>query len=256
MNVIHPGIDSGMFIFLAYFGAFLGLILYLRREDRREGYPLEDDPTGRLEPTGGFIWTAAPKTFIQPFSWGEKIAPNYGRDNRPLNATRTGVVSGSPIVPNGNPMLAGVGPGSYAQRANVVDLTAHGKAKIVPMRVATDYAIARQDADPRGYAVVGTDGAIGGEVVDLWVDRAEAMVRYLELRLNDGSRTVILPIVMAKISNKRRQVIVDAITGAQFADVPALANPEQITFYEEERITAYYGGGFLYATPERAEAKI
>ena len=81
-------------------------------------------------------------------------------------------------------------------------------------------------------------------------------MRYLELRLNDGSRTVILPIVMAKISNKRRQVIVDAITGAQFADVPALANPEQITFYEEERITAYYGGGFLYATPERAEAKI
>ena len=67
---------------------------------------------------------------------------------------------------------------------------------------------------------------------------------------------MILPIVMAKISNKRRQVIVDAITGAQFADVPALANPEQITFYEEERITAYYGGGFLYATPERAEAKI
>lgn len=250
---VHPGIDLGVIIFFVYIGAFLGLILYLRREDRREGYPLESDPGGNLELSGGLVWSPVPKTYIQPFGWGETTLPNAKRDNRPLNASRTGVVSGSPIVPNGNPMLAGVGPGSYAERAKKVDLTVHGKAKIVPMRVATDYAIAKQDADPRGYTVVGTDGGIGGTIVDLWVDRAEAMVRYLELRLNDGSRTVLLPIVMAKISNKRKQVIVDAITGAQFADVPALENPEQVTFYEEERIASYYGGGFLYATPARTE---
>lgn len=249
----HPGIDFGVIIFFVYLGAFLTLILYLRREDRREGYPLESDPGGVLEPAGSLIWTPAPKTYIQPFGRGETILPNSNRDNRALKASRTGAVSGSPIIPDGDPMLAAIGPGSYAERAKNVDLTAHGDAKIVPMRVATGYTIARQDRDPRGYPVVGTDGGVAGSVVDLWVDRAEAMVRYLELRLNDGSRTVLLPIVMAKISNRRGQVIVDAITGAQFAAVPALANPEQVTFDEEERIAAYYGGGFLYATPSRAE---
>ena len=35
--------------------------------------------------------------------------------------------------------------------------------------------------------------------------------------------------------------------------VPATRSPEQITLLEEEKITAYYGAGTLYATPERQE---
>lgn len=31
---------------------FAGLIIYLRREDKREGYPLEDDRGGRVEVQG------------------------------------------------------------------------------------------------------------------------------------------------------------------------------------------------------------
>ena len=42
---------------------FFGLIVYLRREDRREGYPLEDEVTGRLEAGGGLFFSARPKTF-------------------------------------------------------------------------------------------------------------------------------------------------------------------------------------------------
>jgi photosynthetic reaction center H subunit len=38
--------------------------------------------------------------------------------------------------------------------------------------------------------------------------------------------------------------------------VPRLENPEQITFYEEERVAAYYGGGFLYATAARSEPRL
>ena len=37
------------------------------------------------------------------------------------------------------------------------------------------------------------------------------------------------------------------------ATVPGLRNPDQITFLEEDKITAYYAGGTLYATPARAE---
>ena len=39
----------------------------------------------------------------------------------------------------------------------------------------------------------------------------------------------------------------------QFAGVPRLAAVDQITLYEEERVAAYFGGGYLYATAERQE---
>jgi hypothetical protein len=39
----------------------------------------------------------------------------------------------------------------------------------------------------------------------------------------------------------------------QFANVPQTQSPHQITMLEEEKITAYYGAGTLYATPERQE---
>ena len=47
--------------------------------------------------------------------------------------------------------------------------------------------------------------------------------------------------------------VVIAITAAQFDDVPAIETPGIITRYEEDRVQAYYGGGYMYATPERAE---
>jgi photosynthetic reaction center H subunit len=43
---------------------------------------------------------------------------------------------------------------------------------------------------------------------------------------------------------------------ANFADVPGIAKPDQITLLEEEKIMAYYGGGTLYADPSRNEPKI
>jgi photosynthetic reaction center H subunit len=35
--------------------------------------------------------------------------------------------------------------------------------------------------------------------------------------------------------------------------VPGTKSAEQITILEEEKIMAYYGGGTLYATPDRQE---
>ena len=42
-------------------------------------------------------------------------------------------------------------------------------------------------------------------------------------------------------------------TAAQFADVPAIKNPDQVTRLEEDKITGYFAGGLLYATPARLE---
>jgi photosynthetic reaction center H subunit len=123
----------------------------------------------------------------------------------------------------------------------------------VPLRIATDHYLERRDPDPRGMPVIGADGASAGTVRDAWVDRSEALVRYLEVEVA-GGRRVLLPINFARIRNGR--VSVKAILAHHFADVPATKHPDEVTLREEDRICAYYGGGTLYAEPSRAEPLI
>ncbi|MTJ81685.1 MAG: photosynthetic reaction center subunit H [Telmatospirillum sp.] len=253
MDFAHSGIDFSLVSIYAFWALFVILILYLRREDRREGYPLEEDGSGRLVPAGGVLFTALPKTFRLPLGAGTVTVPNDRRDRRPVAARRTAAAPGSPLEPTGNPMVDGVGPASYADRAKVPDLTHDGAVKIVPMRVATDFHITDGDPDPRGMAVLGADGRKAGTVTEIWVDRAESVIRYLELALPDSTDTVLLPMPFALVDRRRGRIQVDAITAAQFADVPKTAVPDQITFYEEDRIAGYFGGGYLYATPDRTE---
>ena len=59
--------------------------------------------------------------------------------------------------------------------------------------------------------------------------------------------------MMASVNRRRGKVVVDALNGAQFAGVPRLDSATQITLYEEERVQAYFGGGYLYATRNRQE---
>ncbi|MDX2233895.1 MAG: photosynthetic reaction center subunit H [Hyphomonadaceae bacterium] len=242
----------------AFFLFFFGLVLYLRREDRREGYPLEDEASGRHEPTPGFLWYAKPKTFVLPHGRGELSKPNAIRDDRELSARRSAVWSGAPLEPVGNPLKAGVGPGSYAQRADKPDLMHGGEPRIAPLRIATTYSIAKEDPDPRGMTVVGADNGAVGVVSDIWVDRMEFMIRYLEIAVNgaDGApsaKRILAPMTMAVVNKGKRTVRIEALLAAQFADAPTPASPEQITLLEEEKIVAYFGAGYLYATPARSE---
>ena len=53
---IVGSLDITQLVFFAFVLFFVGLIFYLRREDRREGYPLEDEATGLIESYGiGFF---------------------------------------------------------------------------------------------------------------------------------------------------------------------------------------------------------
>jgi photosynthetic reaction center H subunit len=251
-NNLFSDFDVVELCLYAFFFFFAGLVFYLRREDRREGYPLEDDVSGRLEPLGGLLFTAQPKTFLLPHGHGTRTVPNFKRDERPIAARRSAASDGSPIEPTGNPLLDGVGPGSWNERPNHADLTLDGAPRIVPMRAASDFHLAPQDVDPRGLPVLGTDGAVGGTVSDVWVDRSECLIRYLEVSTEGSTgRKVLLPMTMAIVG--KDAVKVRAITGAQFADVPVTASPHQITLLEEEKVVGYYGGGHLYATRDRQE---
>lgn len=247
--IIVGGLDVAELTFYLFFGFFLCLVWYLNRESRREGYPLEHDITGEVGGEVDRLDFTAPKVFQLPHGLGTISPEAVPRDPMPVNVLPRRH-SGSPLDPVGNPLTSGVGPAGYAQRADRPDLDMHGMPRIVPMRLAAHVGVVARDVDPRGMPVTGLDGVVAGTVRELWVDRAEHVIRYLDVALNDGS-TATVPMPMAKVS--RRQVNVDAVTAAQFVGSPTLASPEQITLLEEEKVMAYFGAGYLWATPARSE---
>lgn len=252
-QVYNGGLDVAEWVLWAFWAFFAGLIIYLRREDRREGYPLEDDVNGRLEPLGGLLFTAQPKVFRLPHGMADVTKPDKSRDTRTPKSRRTAPWPGSPFEPEGDPLQAGVGPGAYAERAKRPDVMIHGAPRIVPLRVADDFYLDKNGPDPRGMAVIGADNAKAGVVSDVWIDRSEYLIRYLEVALEGSGDRMLVPMPMALVQRSRRRVRVDALLGSQFAGAPRLADPDKITRDEEERVSAYVGAGTLYASPSRAE---
>ena len=255
-NGVLSHIDLAQVVLYIFWLFFSALILYLVRENKREGYPLVADVADRSY--GAWIgWPdlPKPKTYILPHG-GTVTVPKSTQDARTINLTPSAPFPGAPLEPTGNPLIDGVGPASYAERADVPDLTLEGDPKIVPLRVAPDFSVASRDPDPRGMAVIGTDGRIAGTVTDAWVDKSEYIFRYFEMEVGEAGRHILLPVTFCRVDAGNRQIRVKAITAAQFADVPGLANPDQVTFLEEDKICGYYGGGYLYATPDRAEPLI
>ncbi len=254
-GAITQYIDVAQITLYAFWVFFALLIWYIRQEDRREGYPLESDTTGAYS-RDPWLFVPAAKTFLLPHGRGSVNVPDGKRDTRKHKAEQVPGGSGSPYAPVGDPMLAGVGPGSWAERADLPDLTATGALKIVPLRSDETFSIAVEDKDPRGMEVVGCDGAVAGTIKDVWIDRSEYLIRYLEVAVGKTAkaRTVLLPITFTLMRNGH--FYVHAITGAQFANVPKTASPESVTLLEEEKVVAYYGGGQLYATPDRQEPLI
>lgn len=248
-GIIVGSIDVAQVVLYMFFAFFASLVIYLRREDKREGYPLESDRSSRIL-VQGFPAMPSPKTFRLPHG-GTYSAPNSRVDDREIKLAPIGPWPGAPNEPTGNPMADGVGPAAYAARADVPELTVDGHPSIVPTRVASDHVVETIDGNPIGMEVFGADRMLAGTVRDVWVDRTEPQIRYLEVEIA-GPRNVLLPMNLLQI-NRRGQIYVKAILAAQFAGVPGLRNPDQVTKLEEDRITAYYAGGLLYATPSRQE---
>lgn len=248
--MLFGNVDWAMLALWAFFLFFIALVFYLHRESYREGYPLEDEISGKYDGRSALLLIRK-KTFKLPFGRGTVTVPNPGnREPVEIAARRADRSPGSPYVPTGNPLVDGVGPASYANRAKLPDLDCEGHPRIVPIG-ASGLWIEGRDADPRGMTVTGVDDAVAGTVKDIWVDKADRLIRYLAV--DTGKRTVLAPMFMAKINRRTNTVKIDAINAAQFADSPAIEKADTITLYEEERVSAYFGGGYLYATRGRQE---
>lgn len=256
MRNVHlaGGLDVAELVFYAFFLFFVGLIVYLRREDRREGYPKEYDDDGRVPIMDGPFTMPPAKTFRLPFGHGTAVTPRRGEEPVvPLR--RFDRFAGAPYVPVGDPLVDGAGPAAYALRAPYPDRDLEGRLRIVPIGADHHFAISERDPALVGMQVTGADKRLAGVVSDVWIDRSDRMIRYVEVQLATGSR-VLAPMAFASVSRRRNQVHFDSISAAQFANVPQLATAGEITRLEEERIQGYYGGGYLYGLPGRTEPLI
>lgn len=295
MGEIAGEVDLTTVLLYTFWAFFFYLVYYLQKESRREGYPLEADETGKVE-RPSVIFMPDKKTYLMPHGHPDVVKPDDKRETRELKLKPLRVWGGAPKEPTGsNPMLDGVGPGSYAERADVPDLTAEGEPKIVPLRTAPGFKIAGKDVNPVGLRVMGCDGEVGGVITDVWVDKAERMIRFYEVQpITEGDESaapapapapvvtsesgasddeapaaapsaaetpsaprVLVPanFIVLKRWRHFRRMYVHAITSAQFADVPKTKSPDQVTLLEEDKIFGYFGGGLMYATPERRRVK-
>ena len=230
----------------AFWVFFAGLVYYLQRENMREGYPLEDED-GNVSPNQGPFSLPYDKTFKLPHGRGEVTVPSGARGDRDdLALARTSASSGFPHAPTGDPLKDGVGPAAWAPRRDVPELDGHGHPKIVPMQIAEDFGVSA-GKDPRGLPVLSKDDQVIGNVVDLWIDKPEALIRYLEVELvkEHGKGRRLVPMTISRVT--RRWVQVYALHSSRFNDVPTTKSDREITLLEEEKISAFYGGGMLYS---------
>ena len=229
-----------------FWGFFALLVYYLQTENMREGYPLELED-GTVAPNQGPFPVPAPKTFLLPHGRGSVTVPNGAREAREVAVGRTAVSEGFPHAPLGDPMKDGVGPASWAPRRDIPELDGHGHNKIVPMASASAFAVSA-GRDPRGLPVQAGDLEVVGTISDMWVDAPEQLVRYLEITLNSGTKKLV-PVPMVKIQADR--VRINSLSSDLFEGVPATKSQTEVTLLEEEKISAYYAGGTLYAASKR-----
>ena len=254
-EAIIGNIDLASVSLWLFYLFFAGLIVYIQRENMREGFPLTDDEGKPQQGLG--LPMPEPKTFKLPHGRGEVSVPDGKPDPRgaKLPLKRTQPADGYPLEPTGDPLKDGVGPASWCARRDVPELDGHGHPKIIPMAASEHYTVSA-GRDPRGLAVVAGDREVVGKISDMWIDEPEQLVRYLEIELDGdhGGGKRLVPITFAKV--RGNDVRIHAIFGKHFSGVPATASPRQVTKLEEEKIAAYYGGGKLYASEDRLEPQL
>jgi photosynthetic reaction center H subunit len=232
---------------------FALLIFYIQRENMREGYPLEDDD-GKTSANQGLFPVPEDKTFILPHGRGTLTVPSGQRPERAdIAVEKTNKANGYPFEPTGDPMKDGVGPASWCDRRDDPERNAKGHPKIVPLSHATAFHI-NAGRNPVGLPVVSGDKQVVGTVTDVWIDEPEQLARYFEYELADGGGKRLVPVTMLRLWGGK--VMVQSLYAHQFADVPKHASEQQVTLLEEDKICAYYGGGYLYASQSRQEPQI
>ncbi len=243
--IFFGNFDLALISLYLFWFFFAGLIYYIQRENMREGYPLENEDGSHAN---SLLPVPEPKTFVLPHGRGEVQAPDNVREQRDLALAPTSGGTGFPFAPTGDGLKDGVGPASWSARRDEPELDGHGHPKIQPMAKVGEFAVSA-GRDPRGLQVMCHDNLSAGKVTDMWVDVPEQLVRYLEVTLKDGGKRLV-PMPMVRI--KADRVLVGALDSESFKGIPTIASDAQITKLEEDKVSGYVAGGYLYTADKRA----
>ncbi len=238
---ITQHIDLVQAAFWLFFLFFVTLCIKLRQNDKREGYPMKASPFDGQQSLG-FPVPAEPMTYILN-EGGTTTAPHFYQGGE-MHAEPLYQFAGTPLSPVGNPLLAGIGPGAWVKRNEAPMRKEDGELLLQPMRVLHEWHIDKGDGDPRGMRVFDWRWNEVGTVHDIWIDQGIKVIRFLEVDCAAGR--VMVPIYHTKISEKKREIQVTALAADQFADIPRLASPDEITTWEDERLNAYFAAGRFY----------
>ncbi|SET94230.1 PRC-barrel domain-containing protein [Hymenobacter actinosclerus] len=112
------------------------------------------------------------------------------------------------------------------------------------LRDLTEFEVADDNPDVRGWAVRGADGRQFGQVFELIVDVDALKVRYLDLQLDDSlgldarDNHILLPIGVAALDEEADNVFVPSLTYESVVRYPP---------YNEIQITREYEQAMLHA---------
>jgi photosynthetic reaction center H subunit len=238
-------IDLVQVMLVAFAFFFGGLVIYLRREDKREGYPLLSRQSGRTPVLG---WPSPPPAKTYRLIDGDTAQMPHDYPQAPIE-TLPIPRNGAPIATQGDLLRAGIGAGAYTLRSDEPMRTLNGDLLLKPLRDAPEWSVWPGDMDPRGCRVLGSNFRVVGSVSDIWVDRAAKILRYFEVTLDGEDRTIIVPIFHTSINQIEREIRIIPLKPEQLTLVPRLSQPNLMTAREEDRLNAFYAGATLYADP-------
>lgn len=119
-----------------------------------------------------------------------------------------------------------------------------------------DYEVADHEHDPRGWDVIGRDGADLGKVDHLIGDTGTMKIRYLVVDLRDdvleNDREILVPAGHVRLEPENRQVRVDALTRENVDAMPAYTGEAIDRDFERKLHGAFargYEGDRFYQHP-------
>lgn len=97
-----------------------------------------------------------------------------------------------------------------------------------------DFQVAPDQADVRGWSVVGSGGEIIGEVDDLLIDTARMKVAEIDVDVKGGEH-ITVPAADAQVDRTRREVRVAGYAPGAYGHTPAAAAGERHTAPDREK---------------------
>ncbi|WP_158586756.1 photosynthetic reaction center subunit H [Aurantiacibacter zhengii] len=241
-------LDAAILCVIAFVLFFAGLVYHLRREDKREGYPLEmEGPDGRIHRAEGFPAVPSPKIFNRPHGRGTVQVPRVEEPENVRPADQLPPI-GFPMLPGADPLMEGVGAAAWTRlREEKPDLDVEGDPKLIPLNDYQEYYIPSGDPDPRGWDLYSADERKVGKVHDLWFNRAEFFLRYYEVSIDGAEGRRLVPAFFAEALPEDRIVRATTLAESDLRRVPVRAADDCITMREEDRLNGFFAGGLRFS---------